>query len=78
MSTLNPIALITAKTLLSFGRCECNRVKEFFPKEEILSFESCPPLRREEKMKLSDFHILKLYPLTLIIIPGIKRVLSAD
>ena len=29
-STLNPIALRTAKTLSSFGRSECNRVKKEF------------------------------------------------
>ena len=30
----NPIALKTAKTLLSFGRSECNRVKQSFGHSE--------------------------------------------
>ena len=40
---LNPIALRTAKTLWSFGRSECNRVKEL----------RVGPLYRKAKMKMA-------------------------
>ena len=48
-STLNPIAVRTAKTLWSFGRSECNRSKKMFIEEHIVSLRCKPPMERRDK-----------------------------
>ena len=48
----NPVALRKAKIAYNFGLSECKRVKEL------------TPLRREAKMKLTEFLPLKVHPFT--------------
>ena len=42
VSMLNPTALRTAKTLLSFGRSECNRVNSTFAESSAISLLLSP------------------------------------